>query len=532
MSPAAPDSSREVVPPTSRRPRFRLAYSLGALLCVVTGICVYQAYRANQQILKYYTPAPVANYDLNVKPYQFTDADFVHPFDPRPATIQLEERVQIVTDRIAELRSRGELNTADEMQSRLDKILANRDGPYPIDGKLQLHAVGVYRGSPFVRITYTDAPLVVSLCAYERVRWTVDLAPGVKLKRLILAGHHRQDVDGLPDGFPVEGQFTLGTLIRQYSFHADRPQEVPAASKNLRELTRLEPTTFLTAHEDEAEPFVIGPGNPEWTATMTLNALDSLYQDAVREDRTGLAKELVAHSFPEVDCTSSRRPGLGFNANFAIHSIFGPYASTVRPLPGATAAFAVDPRGPSLFGFNWRDDGLITADPASGTWAAWPVTGLDVQPHREASLAFDTRRQRLLVWGQDLFSVDILKKQATLVRNGNPSICALTYSHTDDLLYACCASGDRGSSDVLMTEICTFNQYGAELSRTKLSIPIPAPSRPFLTGTMKLSTVGDKLLVTLLGSEDGNGYFNASDTNYIIDPQTGQLLFACRRKPR
>jgi hypothetical protein len=44
--------------------------------------------------------------------------------------------------------------------------------------------------------------------------------------------------------------------------------------------------------------------------------------------------------------------------------------------------------------------------------------------------------------------------------------------------------------------------------------------------------VGNKLLVSHLGSFDSNHGLISSDTNYVIDPKTGKLLFACRRKPR
>lgn len=138
----------------------------------------------------------------------------------------------------------------------------------------------------------------------------------------------------------------------------------------------------------------------------------------------------------------------------------------------------------------------------------------------------------MLVWGEGLAAIDVLKKEATLLRKGNPAIAALTYSPADDLLYACCAPYDGDSSNVMLSEIRTFNHRGAELSRTKLAVPIGGPSRPFPAGTAKITMIGDKLLITQLGSHDGNHQLITSKTNYIFDPQTGKLLFACRRQPR
>src|SRR5688572_13111972 len=96
----------------SRKPRLHFGYSLGALFCAVTGICFFQAYRTNQQILKYYTPAPAIDYHSKVEPYKFTDDDFVHPLDVRSASAQLRERVEVITGRIAELRAQGDTEQA------------------------------------------------------------------------------------------------------------------------------------------------------------------------------------------------------------------------------------------------------------------------------------------------------------------------------------------------------------------------------------------------------------------------------------
>jgi hypothetical protein len=517
--------------PVPSRPklRARFAYGLGTLFCIVTAFCAYQAYRTNQQILKYYTPAPEVDYRPEVVPYRFTDGDFVEPLDPRPATVRLRERVEVISQHITELRTRANSDRATDMHTRLEKILESRDSGYPVDGKTQLHAIAIYGGDSHVKITYTLAPLVVALCAYDPTLWTIEADPGVQLKKVILAGYHQQRVQGVPHGVSVEGQVSA-VRNEMYSFYASTPLEAYRVTSCLREITGLEAATFQTTYGSKGSVFRIGPGHPEWTASMTFNALEPLYQEAVRNNRFKQAKQLVEYSFPEVACTPGRYGD--FSCSFATHSIFGPYAQTMRPVRGASAQFAFDARGPSCFSFNWREGGILALDLDGGVFASWPVKGLEIDPHREACLAFDTKRQRLLVWGASLYSIDILKKEATLVRNGNPGICALAYSKKDDLLYACCASRHDGSSERTMTAIGAFNHLGAEISRTPLTVPIAGVSWPFPAGTMKLTVVGDALLITHLGGYDGNHYLIGSDTNYVVDPKSGKLLFACRRKPR
>jgi hypothetical protein len=527
MTDSSPLDRQRLLP--AARSRLRFSYSLGTLLCAVTAFCVYQAYRTNQQILKYYTPAPAVDYPPEVVPYEFTDDDFVHPLDPRTATVSLQERMDFLANHIAVLRKRGESDRATEIQSRLDEVLKNREGPYPVDGTTQLHAIGIHRGRPRVTLTYKGAPLILVLCAYNPTEWTIDVDSGVQLKKVIVSGYHLQQVRGVPEGIPIEIRSHEGG-DRDW-FYADTPLEVQDVSARLKKISGLEATTFQTTQDPKGQPFVIGPGSTEWTASMTLKAIEPLYLQALRTERFELVHKLARHQFPDIICTAPGQQSRGFTGTFGTNSIFGPYAQTMRPLQQATVQFAVDPRGPSFFSFV-RNQGIVTVDPKAGTLTPWPVAGLEIQPHREACLAFDTKRQRLLVWGNDLAAVDILKKEATLVRKGNPGICAVAYSEEDDLLYACCASYDRGSSDASMTEIRTFNQFGAELSHTPVEVPIPGQDRPYPAGTLKLKVMENVLLITNFGGYDGNHYLIPSDINYIVDPQTGKLLFACKRKPR
>jgi hypothetical protein len=518
MPETAPATAAAAAGVPAKRPRFRWGYSLGALFMVVTAICLVQSYRTNARILKQFTPAPPADYDLDIEPYQFTDADFVQPFDPRPATVQLNERIAIIRDRITQLRARGRAKEADGLESRLDAALAKREGPYPMDGRRQLHAVGIYNGRPSIRVSYTGAPLVIVLCAYEGTHWTIEVDPGARLERVILGGYHPQTIEGVPDEVPVHGQ------IRNYRFYACRPEEVAGASEELQKLIRLRPTTFSTQHDLRSEPFVIGPENSEWSAMMTLAAMEALYQDAVREERTRLAAELVVHSFPEIFHAPNRRLS-NLGASFAVHSIFGPYKETLRPLDESTNSLAVDPRGPSLFGFDWRNaEGLVTIDPEAGSVAPWPIAGLEVQPHCDSCLAFDTRRQRLLVWGGNLTALDVLKKEPMLVCTGNPGIGALTYSPHDDRLYALCQSWESDSSEAYLSELRTYNPRGAELSRVKLSVPIPGARRMLFGSSASIKLLGGMLVVMSVG--------NSSSYNYVFDPKSGKLLFACRNQPR
>lgn len=70
-----------------------------------------------------------------------------------------------------------------------------------------LHTIGIYEpGAREVVVNITDdtTPIVLALNAYERTTWKVNLKEGVKLTRVILAGYHAQQINGLPAGMPIE----------------------------------------------------------------------------------------------------------------------------------------------------------------------------------------------------------------------------------------------------------------------------------------------------------------------------------------
>ncbi|MCI0361884.1 MAG: hypothetical protein L0211_25665 [Planctomycetaceae bacterium] len=532
-----------------RRPsRSWFHYVLAALFVLLAAFCVEQAMRTRRQIVKYTTPPPGIDSVEEPSQYQFVEEDFVEPYDPRPATEQLTDRVQAIADGIAQLNSANQANQAGDMQAQLDRILAQREGPYPLDGAPQLHAIGMYcGGDPWVpveglrargrstariKITHRSAPLTLAFCAYFPVHWILEVEPDVQIERVILGGHYQQLIEGLPSGVAIEGQVHANP-DPVYEFFAETTlQGLPVADR-LQELTGHWPTTFQITRQFGGTPMVIGPGGDEWTAAMTMHALGPLYQEAVREGRTNLARQLVNHTFTDVSCKVVQRGDVA-ETSLAQHSIFGPYADSMQPLERGTPQLAIDPRGPTLFGFR-ENQGLAVYEPQSGIARPWPVKSVEFRAHRDTYLAFDTKRNRLLAWDMDLLAIDPDKQEAVVLRKGNPFVRGLAYSPDEDLLYACCASSERESvcNQVTIIDLCTFNDRGEELSRTKLGVPIPGGDWNDTTPAIKMRVVGNKLLVMSLGGSGcSDDPYVAFDTNHVIDPKTGKLLFACRRKPR
>ncbi|HSI45907.1 MAG TPA: hypothetical protein VK950_06990 [Methylophilus sp.] len=48
-----------------------------------------------------------------------------------------------------------------------------------------------------VNISDDSSPIVLGLMSYEPVTWKIEIAPGVNIRKVILAGYHQQRVDGV-----------------------------------------------------------------------------------------------------------------------------------------------------------------------------------------------------------------------------------------------------------------------------------------------------------------------------------------------
>lgn len=51
--------------------------------------------------------------------------------------------------------------------------------------------------SVIVNVSDDSSPIVLGLMSYEPVTWKIELAPGVNLRKVILAGYHQQRIDGV-----------------------------------------------------------------------------------------------------------------------------------------------------------------------------------------------------------------------------------------------------------------------------------------------------------------------------------------------
>ena len=106
---------------------------------------------------------------------------------------------------------------------------------------------------------------------------------------------------------------------------------------------------------------------------MTVNSIEPLYQEAMRERHDKLAAELARLTFPELHITPLDEYG-DVETSFATFAIFGPFVDTMQPLERGVTRFAFVDRPPTFF--TWQDE-LFSVDTEHGTLTAWSAQGLD-----------------------------------------------------------------------------------------------------------------------------------------------------------
>ncbi len=109
-----------------------------------------------------------------------------------------------------------------------------------------------------VTLARSSVPNVVALMAYEPVKWKIIGAEAANLQKVILAGYHGQDVEGLPIDLPVDvysgNSSPCQTCSRQagyfYAYKNDTSEYTQAVEK-LRVITGLSPASFQGAYRSD-----------------------------------------------------------------------------------------------------------------------------------------------------------------------------------------------------------------------------------------------------------------------------------------
>ncbi|MBY0552413.1 MAG: protein kinase [Candidatus Obscuribacterales bacterium] len=464
----------------------------------------------------------------------------VAKFPPLP-----DSREPVVTDDVSELlrqfgviqnranllSAEGKSAEADDMQSQLNSFKELYEGQFtnPSDRSTELQMVGVYgptsgrwdsKNGPVVNVhvTYTGAPIVLALTAYESVIWKLSVDPGVRIKQVVTSGYYRQKVDGLPPGVPVwsssyeERRDTPEANGRKPFFYAYSKSEgsFHKAVSALKVMLNLNLRTFQGQYSADGKTIIVGPSDKIWRAQQVLYRMRDLYAKAnVKVNQT------LDHMLNEFSFEGVYRTGM-FDGGVAKFVGANPLKSTARPC-GGVRAVARDKDG-ELFGIT--DHAFVKVDEKGG--------GKEVKTPIElpriswaCGLAFDSKRNCFVI--ASLGGEGFLHRYYPRTKNwdvsslDNLDLCGLAYSPEDDCLYGI----ERGLA------LVRFDADGKPLERFPLKgSTLPPKDLHPMSGQLYCK---DNFLIWMPFSHASG---STAEYAYLLDKRTGEVLRRMEIVPR
>ena len=208
----------------------------------------------------------------------------------RPPLAQFNSMVTDIENRVLKLRKQGKGRLAEKLEAQLSELRTQRSGDYPTAFQhAEVHMVGLYEAASRhdemapakVRVTYTGAPVILVLGAYESVRWEVEIKPDVQIDQVIVSGYYEQEVVGLPESIPVWN--TSEASGRSFYAYSRDDSQFPQIVDQLRELTGHELLTLQGAYRYPGKPFVVGPESCVWRMQHLVARMNPLIDSPTDE---------------------------------------------------------------------------------------------------------------------------------------------------------------------------------------------------------------------------------------------------------
>lgn len=200
---------------------------------------------------------------------------------------ELQRQLKLIRLAATESRAAGNNAKADslEMQAQAAENVFNRKTPLPAGTDPKLVEIGVYEGDKSrtltefgivePKITYTAHPVVLSLSSYSPVIWKLDLAPGVKIARIILQTYEAGSyVENPPAGVKVEKRLEPGYSAYEFSEKSQSKHD-PEVFK-MTGISRI----ALVGNYGGSAPIEVGSGSDDFMAQQALQVLQPTMKEA------------------------------------------------------------------------------------------------------------------------------------------------------------------------------------------------------------------------------------------------------------
>lgn len=522
---------KPVVSEYTLKTRSRTAFKLlGALsMIVICGIVMAMICLAAVLIMRgpiviqdriNHTPAPVQfqsreNESINRLTGQFED---------------IEKQIKI-------RRDSGSVKIAEKWQRKLDKFKSMMTGSYPIPSKkvTEIHAVGVYQGNvrspegkhhPLLahvpgtataNIDYQGNPITLLLTAYEPVDWTVNVAKGTTVSKIILSGYHDQTIKELngstikPEVVKVEKNTFTYDLSYDFGYG-----DYLKLSNGMKKQNGAELTSLIGDYSSKIN-FDVSPMNKNWRAQHVSWRMKDFYDEVMKEQK----KQLIAK------LRRTKIEGVSIRGNFL----------KMNRLVGNVSPYA--PKDAKLSKLEFPANAAVL-DKSSGTW--WMVDSHSIANIKEgksginyvnvpiymaspswiSGIAFDTKRSEVNVITArgSLYKFNTKAKNWKLLRSSgihvpnSGDVKALSYSQKEDSLFCLLYGVDNTAYS-----IGRINSND-EFRDFKLLTPITASQHA------KFQLMVEEEHFTVLATDEHNESMGLTTTAYVFDKETGRLVLS------
>jgi len=453
---------------------------------------------------------------------------------PTPtARSEVEQKLKDMDREISRLRGTGDEAAAETLAKKVrnfrDRLEGNASG---METGAELHVVGIIEGAPgpqgrqgagvaMVEVGATDRPVVLVLCAHDRVRWEVSAAPGAKLEKIVIGGYNEQRLEKAPAGV-VTAQHTYegGSRTYFYAYRRDS-REYPGLVRTLKGLTGLDVATFQGEYQFAGKAFVVGPANEQWVAQRLLRELEPAHREAMVFERARQREAVGGMRFKAIHWVARDGQAPRAAGEFGEFTPAGPIASTLKRVPDGINCMAVDPRGPTFYGIDSHMTYRLNLE--TGAKAELAIKDFDLPRLSSAcGLALDTKRSRLVLsslGGEGfLYAYALEQNKWSLIGSlANVDLMALTYSAEEDCFYG--LSRDRAENGGMV--IHQYDSEGKALRRVNLLERVPMDSEGTRTGYQLACAGRQVVLLTPLMVDPFSAEMEEAMQWFLIDPKTG-----------
>lgn len=371
---------------------------------------------------------------------------------------RLFDQLALAAEIIKDCNEQGKNEQAEQLARRVKALQKRRAGKWGSESnaKARLHLVSNRSvRNTIVEVAPQPEPAILVLCSYKPVRWSIRVADGAKLDRVIVAGHHRQIVAEIPDGVPLD---SYAQETGEGGFYIDSREHptYQTSIQRIKALTNLAPWTFQEIGPFQESHVIIGPESGDWLAQCITKELDELLKGALTERHARELQSLDRLRFTGIYRTKDARqhPNEPAQLRYAEFSVRGPRPPSLTAIPGNLEEAVTDVETGDLYGC--RGNEIVRVDSMSGEITPLPFN--DVLPHvaRFTAIAFDASRRRLLLTCGGLYAYDITSKQWSTLSSAE--IHAFAMVHLPDENAVCTLGIDARDGSPLLRK---FNLQGA-----------------------------------------------------------------------